>query len=75
MLEFVNISLQMEAKAVKNASSVLKFSGYSELETGLLESERLRKQSDMQEQTIQEIHSICLETEFVLVSIVTMIFL
>ena len=29
----------------------------------------------MQEQTIQEIHSICLETEFVLVSIVTMIFL
>ena len=66
----------MEAKAVKNASSALKFSGYSELETGLLESERLRKQAtDMQEQTIQEIHSICLETEFVLVSIVTMIFL
>ena len=65
----------MEAKAVKNASSVLKFSGYSELETGLLESERLRKQSDMQEQTIHEIHSICLESEFVLVSIVTMILL
>ena len=75
MLEFVNILLLMEAKAVKNASSVLKFSGYSELETGLLESERLRKQSDMQGQTIQEIHSICLETEFVLVSMVTMIFL
>ena len=74
-MEFVNILLQIEAKAVKNASSVLKFSGYSELETGLLESERLRKQSDMQEQTIQEIHLICLETEFVLVSIVTMIFL
>ena len=35
-LEFVNILLQMEAKAVKNASSLLEFSGHSELENGLL---------------------------------------
>ena len=35
-LEFVNILLQMEAKDVKNASSLLHFSGHSELETGLL---------------------------------------
>ena len=34
-LEFVNILLQMEAKAVKDASSLLHFSGHSELETGL----------------------------------------
>ena len=34
-LEFVNILLQIEAKAVKNASSLLKFSGHSELENGL----------------------------------------
>ena len=38
MLEFVNILLQMEAKAVKNASSLLHFSGHSELESGLLTS-------------------------------------
>ena len=37
MLEFVNILLQIEAKAVKNASSLLQFSGHSELENGLLE--------------------------------------
>ena len=35
-MEFVNIVLQIEAKAVKNASSLLKFSGHSELENGLL---------------------------------------
>ena len=35
-MEFVNILLQTEVKAVKNASSVLLFSGDSELETGLL---------------------------------------
>ena len=35
-LEFVNILLQIEAKPVKNASSLLQFSGHSELETGLL---------------------------------------
>ena len=34
-LEFVNTLLQMEAKAVKNASSLLQFSGHSELENGL----------------------------------------
>ena len=34
-LEFVNILLQMEAKAVKNASSLLHFSGHRELESGL----------------------------------------
>ena len=34
-LEFVSILLQIEAKAVKNASSLLKFSGHSELENGL----------------------------------------
>ena len=32
----MNLLLQMEAKPVKNASSLLKFSGHSELETGLL---------------------------------------
>ena len=32
----MNILLQVEAKAVKNASSLLHFSGHSELETGLL---------------------------------------
>ena len=37
-LEFLNILLQMEANAVKNASSLLLFSGHSELETGLLSS-------------------------------------
>ena len=35
-LEFVNILLQMEAKAVKNASSLLHFSGPRELGSGLL---------------------------------------
>ena len=35
-LEFVNILLQIEAKALKNASSLLLFSGHSELENGLL---------------------------------------
>ena len=35
-LEFVNILLQMEVKAVQNASSLLYFSGHSELENGLL---------------------------------------
>ena len=39
-LEFVNILLQMEAKAVKNASSLLYFSGHSELETGLFKGGR-----------------------------------
>ena len=34
-MEFVNTLLQMEAKAVKNASSLLQFSGHSELENGL----------------------------------------
>ena len=34
-MEFVNILLQMEANPVKNASSLLQFSGHSELETGL----------------------------------------
>ena len=32
----MNILLQMEAKAVKNASSLLHFSGHRELESGLL---------------------------------------
>ena len=41
-LEFVNILLQIEAKAVKNASSLLKFSGHSELENGLLRAQRKR---------------------------------
>ena len=31
----MNILLQIEAKAVKNASSLHKFSGHSELENGL----------------------------------------
>ena len=35
-LEFVNILLQMEAKAVKNASSLLHFSGDRKLESGLI---------------------------------------
>ena len=34
-LEFVNILLQMEAKPVNNASSLLSFSGHRELGTGL----------------------------------------
>ena len=34
-MEFVNTLLQMEAKALKNASSLLQFSGHSELENGL----------------------------------------
>ena len=38
-LEFVNILLQIEAKAVKNASSLLYFSGHSELESGLFASD------------------------------------
>ena len=38
-LEFVNILLQIEAKAVKNASSLLYFSGHSELENGLFASD------------------------------------
>ena len=38
-MEFVNILLQIEAKAVKNASSLLNFSGHSELENGLLPTE------------------------------------
>ena len=37
----MNILLQIEAKAVKNASSVLSFSGHSELENGLLQKETL----------------------------------
>ena len=41
-LEFVNILLQIEAKAVKNASSLLKFSGHSELENGLLTAVKTR---------------------------------
>ena len=35
LLEFVNILLQMDAKAVKNAPSLFQFSSHSELETGL----------------------------------------
>ena len=33
----MNILLQMEAKAVKNASSLLQFSGHSEIETGIFQ--------------------------------------
>ena len=35
-MEFVNILRQIEAKAVKLASSLLLFSGHNELENGLL---------------------------------------
>ena len=35
-LEFVRILLQMEAKAVNNVSSLLQFSGHSELEYTLI---------------------------------------
>ena len=39
----MNILLQMEAKAVKNAHSVLSSRGHSELETGLFEQARFNK--------------------------------
>ena len=46
----MNILLQIEAKAVKNASSLLKFSGHSELENGLFHScgEKMRNASGQQ---------------------------
>ena len=44
-MEFVNILLQMEVKAVKNTSSLLQFSGLSELENGLFQ---LDQESDRQ---------------------------
>ena len=47
-MKFVNILLQMEANPVKSASSPLLFSGYNELETGLLSSGREKKTSGIQ---------------------------
>ena len=41
-MEFVNILLQIEAKAVKSAASLLSFSGHSELENGLLRVSRCK---------------------------------